>query len=689
MRNKYDAMFDHLPTKGEPNEFDKMFDHLPNEKPVKGPVVPKVADEFTFLDTPNKEKGMFDRFTDAASKGFNTGFGKKPVFDAVPTQYFPPSHFPAVTNAYNHVANTVVDSGEGLLRGLAGTIRAGTHVAAQGAQELGMSEGDAGRLERDLMGLIDTAGIMTVGANVASQGAKSINKAQRQAGRIKDVKAYDKLELEPFAPTLTDTPVIGNLSHVASKVPFAGAPVRDTATDLLTNVSASAKKVVNDLSPSKIDSLEEGGDIIQKGLKRFSSEKTYYKPIEELSDQELKKLVVHESSNSLSFATKQEAMYESAWRKLPPRFKSNGSKNPDLVSTANSRKVLQNIERLQKQIGVSGGALQGKFSGMAEKLRNRGNLEVSTLRNMRTEVGRMLGRGPDDNVNMDRKQLKELYGAITQDITSGFEKIAHRAASDPAISNAGTVKAFQAVRAFKRADQFTKKGIERLDNLLELTKAKTPEKAASRIMSAALSSGQGNLGLLRAAKKSLRKDEWSDFSSLVLNRIGTPKPGVKGLKQELEFSPATFATEWNKLSDQGKHLIFGGKGTPSREAIDALVRVSDRIGGLESLANHSNTTNQAITALSSLGVLGTVTGQLPKFLGVLAGTYGYSKLVSSPKFARWLARSAELSANPNFERLWASQLSQLQMMVKEDPELRPFLEILEERGKQEENSQTN
>lgn len=624
-----------------------------------------------------QESSRFSRFVDAASEGFNKGFGKKPVFDEVPTEYFPPSYAPAVTNAYNHIANTLIDSGEGVLRGIGGLVRAGTHTIAQAAQEMGMSEGEASRLERDLVGMLDASGMASAGFNLAGNSSRTINKVARQAERSKDIKAYDKLGVQPFAPTLTETPTLGTTAHIAEKVPLAGSPVRVAANDTVTELANSARKIADDLSPSKIEGLEEGGEIIQKGIKRFGSEKTLSRPIEELPDNELRNIIVNSSSSSLSFTTKQEAMYESAWRRLPARFKTNGSKNPDLVATTNSRRILQNIEKRQAQIGVSGGALQGKFSGMAEKLRSRGGLTIETMRRMRTEVGRMLGRGPDDNVNMDRQQLKELYSGLTDDITGGLTKIAQRSAKDTNVPTTVTKKAFDAVRAFKRADQFTKNGIERLDKLLRVSNAATPEKAAEALMKAALSSGQGNLSLLRAAKRTLRQEEWNDISSLVLKRLGMPKPGVKGINQDLGFSPTTFSTEWNKLTPQGKAIIFGGNGKHVKEAVEALARVSSKVSNFEGMANHSNSLSHAVTAASSLGVFGSVTGYLPQALAFMGGTYGYSKMISSPAFARWYAKAVKISENPGRSRQWAAHLAQLQLLANKDPELLPILQELE------------
>lgn len=139
---------------------------------LRQPVIPQINDNFKRSDTHDVPKrGVLGRFANAATEGFNKGFGKKPVFDEVQTEYFPPSYAPAVTNAYNHIANTLIDSGEGVLRGIGGLVRAGTHTIAQAAQEMGMSEGEAGRLERDLVGMVDTAAIMGGAPNVLNSSA--------------------------------------------------------------------------------------------------------------------------------------------------------------------------------------------------------------------------------------------------------------------------------------------------------------------------------------------------------------------------------------------------------------------------------------------------------------------------------------------------------------------------------------
>lgn len=639
--------------------------------------LPKDMEHPEAMEKKAQESNRLSRFVDAATKGFSKGFGKKPVFDEKPTEYFPPSYAPAVTNAYNHIANTLIDSGEGVLRSIGGLIRAGTHTIAQAAQEMGMSEGDASRLERDLMGMIDTAGIMTVGTNMATQGARSINKAHRQANRIKEVEAFDSLNVKPFAPALTDSGLEAATKGV-SNIPFAGKPIENALIDTVSGANRSAVKIASELSDVK--EPYQLGEMVQGSLKRYRSLSTSDVPIETMNDSAINTIVKSPSRLS-SFSTKQEALYETAWRKMPARFKSNGAKNPDLVPTQNAKIALKNIERIQDQIGVSGGALQGKFSGMADKLKSRGNYTIETLRHMRTEVGRMLSRGSDDAVNMDRTQLKQLYGAITEDIKGGLARIAQRAAQDPQISNADTVAAFSALKAFENADKFTKLGMVRMDNLLSLTRASRPEEAANRILRSILDGGKGNLNLLSSAKKTLRNEEWNDFVGLTIRQMGKPKPSARGVADEVGFSVESFTTKWNSISPSAKNLMFAGQNKNIKKAIDDLVLVAGRLANFESYANRSNSATNIIGAAGVMGGGNALLGlSATSLLKMFAVPYGFSKIVSSPKLARWMARTAELSTRPNFERVWAAQLSQLQMMADKDPEMVPLLELLENGG---------
>lgn len=625
--------------------------------PIAQPKRPMKTDmEMGITETP----GTLGRFVSAAREGFDEGYGKAPTRPLMDDdRYVPAPEMLAVAG------------GERALRSLGGAIRSGTHLGAQVARELGMGDSSARRFERDLVGLVDTAGLVTGGVNMPGYGTRTINKAQRQANRIKEVEAFDRLGVRQFAPSLTGAKLEAATQGV-SHIPFAGKPIENAMIQSVGDASKAATDIAGELSDAR--QPYQLGEAIQGGLSRYRKENVLSGPVEALTDTAIQE-VIRRPSRVTSFSTKQEALYEDAWRKMPARFKSNGAKNPDLVPTRNAKTVLRNIERIQSQIGVSGGALQGKFSGMAKKLTSQGNYTIETLRHMRTEVGRMLARGSDDNVNMDHRQLKQLYGAITEDIKGGLGRIADRAATDPNVSNVDTVAAFKALSAFERADKFTKTGIKRMDNMLSLTKANRPEEAANRLLRSVLDGGKGNINLLTSAKKTLRPDEWNDFLGVALREMGKPKPSARGIAQEVGFSVESFTTKWNALSDQGKQVMFSGMEPSVKRAIDDLVTVTNRLANYESFANRSNSGNNVIGAMGVVGggssLLGLSGGTLLK---MFAAPYVFAKVVSTPGLAKWMSRTAKLSTRPNTSRQMAAQVTQLQLMAEKDPELSPIYE---------------
>jgi hypothetical protein len=62
------------------------------------------------------------------------------------------------------------------------------------------------------------------------------------------------------------------------------------------------------------------------------------------------------------------------------------------------------------------------------------------------------------------------------------------------------------------------------------------------LFSSAMDGTKGNLSLLRSAMAALRPEERLQFSSMVIDQMGKPLPGVRAVNQELQFSPTSFVT---------------------------------------------------------------------------------------------------------------------------------------------------
>ncbi len=179
----YDDLFADIPSQNSTNEYDELFADIEVTKPVKrkkGVKQQKALDPYDFLreaqeppsETPIDNSNIAGRFADAAGRGFSKGFGDQPIGDGKTGRYLPATPF---TGGLNMMIDKGLDLGVTGLRALGGVARAGTHVAAQAGQELGLSPSSAKRLERDLAGMVEVGAIMSGAPNtVLSGGLKKI-----------------------------------------------------------------------------------------------------------------------------------------------------------------------------------------------------------------------------------------------------------------------------------------------------------------------------------------------------------------------------------------------------------------------------------------------------------------------------------------------------------------------------------
>lgn len=399
----------------------------------------------------------------------------------------------------------------------------------------------------------------------------------------------------------------------------------------------------------------------------------------DLSDAELSRLIRTPSSET-SFATRAEALYEKAWRSVPSFMRINNTSNPNMLATANTRAALRGIEGdIANQI-----AGQGTIGGdLAARIRNprSGNFTLDDMRAIRTEVGRSLSNFTPYQASLNRSQLKGLYGALSKDIEVGLQDLANRAYTRTGISNnrpdyiAPDVarRADQALRDFRTADRYFRQGIDRMDRFAKVAGTDNPQQAAGLLIRSALDGTKGNMGMLRSAMGALRPEERRQFSALVLDQMGKPRPGARGMVEEAQFSPTTFMTRWNEMNPNARTLLFGGE---YQQAMDDLVRVVKRLSSQEALANTSRSGTDIVNYLTMVGGSAMAMNGHTAILGALLGpTAVFSAMMGSPATVRWLAQYARLRAaalrapvNDTAPRM-VVLLNQLNRMAVKDPAL--------------------
>lgn len=275
--------------------------------------------------------------------------------------------------------------------------------------------------------------------------------------------------------------------------------------------------------------------------------------------------------------------------------------------------------------------------------KNKGNLPYEAVSALRSKIGRKLSSFeliPD----VDKAQLKLVYGALSKDLQSGILK------------NGGK----KGERAFKRANSFYKSGLNRIENYLEpIYKVADPDKITSLLMNSAK---EGSTRV-NAIKKSLTPEQYKIFLSSVIERMGRIQPSqglAEGSDEILEatgrFSSETFLTNWNKLDKTTKNILFSGKGfTGMGKDLDKVAKIASTIR--ESGKTFRNPSGTADRLVGQGIIFGSVTGSTltgnPSFLLSLPvtifGANQSAKLLTNPRFVKWMAQGTDIASNDGVE----------------------------------------
>lgn len=545
---------------------------------------------------------------------------------------------------------------------------------------------------------------------IGTQTGESI--AQRRAAEgATDLAAHQELEVRPFGPSFNQGPV-ASVAKQLTETPYVGAPLRNNLDETIEDAAAASRRVAAQISPAATHetaglAVQRGLDRLrdqsftdlepgvvaglginpvnpvarpqsggQQQLRRIQQgqgtlqavtggqvQNTRGNPVplpqtrvqklttrttlEDLSDADLAR-VIRTPADTTSFSTRLEALYERAARSMPSLLRSDGSRDPMLLPTANAGAVVRSIVGDEARTGVRAG-LQGRYGEMFEMLANsRSNHPVATLRTMRTAIGRDLSNFGMYEASLDRSQLRRLYAALSSDIEVGLQDIAVRAAHATRVGGNQQLpveaarRAAQALRDNQVADRYARAGFDRMDRFLQIVKAPNPQQAAQSLIRAAADGGKGNMRMVRAAMTGLRPEERAEFGALLVQELGRPIPSARGVVQEVGWSPATFVTRYNGLSPEARSVVF----TPQHQrALDSLFRVANRLAHVEAQTNTSRSgTNVLNLGGLTAGAASVAGGDIVTPLLIGVGGTATSFLMSSPRYVNWMIRYMNLRA---------------------------------------------
>jgi hypothetical protein len=143
------------------------------------------------------------------------------------------------------------------------------------------------------------------------------------------------------------------------------------------------------------------------------------------------------------------------------------------------------------------------------------------------------------------------------------------------------------------------------------------EQLARRVLAMATEGGSADAATLARLANVVGPQGMREVASLAIQNMGANRAG--------EFSPAFFTTNWQRMSESGKALLFADKGL--RQSLDDIATVSARMAEVErKFANKSNT-GRVVSA--SAMAAGFSTAPLTT-LGTVIGSYALGRILSQP-----------------------------------------------------------
>jgi hypothetical protein len=424
---------------------------------------------------------------------------------------------------------------------------------------------------------------------------------------------FERLRMTPSVPAITQNRPVAPLVRGARALPFSpveqglGQRARQEAGEAAERFAAQQ---------GAAQTPEQAGNIAQNAVNRFAADKT-----QAATDYNEFDRLMHGAPPAPMTRTLQ------LLNDLRGRFPNA----PELGGLFTNPKFSSMRSALTPRVEVTPPEVSGILDASGRPIVTRpemqtqrgGDLSMPEIKELRSQVGYLIEHPQYGPENIPKAQLRSLYGAMTNDMRAAA------AQRGPA-----------AIKALTRATinyGIRQRVMERLEPLI---KPDAPETAFARLNTAAQSTGSADAQLLKTAKDIMRPDEWNDIGSAMIRRLGFPQGIERADTLGSDFALSAFDRNWKRMSGRAKDLFFGedAPGT-TRNGLETLARVArNKALGPRAGAAGSSLGRMALESTVVEAVLrSAVTGKLPMAeLGGIGGAYGLSKLMMSPRFARWL-----------------------------------------------------
>ncbi len=469
----------------------------------------------------------------------------------------------------------------------------------------GPGERLVGALEGGALGAVSSYGLGAAGTAASNLRMRPTLRPVGQSGQSDAQQFRNAADRQNVEYLAADVPG-AYPSQVASAVANStlGAPyMAQGAERAITSLDNAASRVAGDIGDVAAD--ETGlGQSIQRGLR------TTMPLLDERTTRLYDAIPIGPDTNAVLNSTRTALTELTAGFKSNPALSKIWADNPRLNAT---------LQALKGDKGLS----------------------WEDLKALRTNIGHEIGQPTLTSSGPERQALRGLYAALSEDMRA-----------------TATSQGPSALRAFERANSFNRAKQARLDNIYRALLGddlnQSPEKAVQTLVRWGQRKG-GDFGKLAQALRSLPDEEAQTVKATLFDTLGNANPGAQNRDGDL-FSPNTFLTNWNKLSPRAQNALFGGQ---HAEDVRDIVRLAE---GMKASTRFANTSRTAlgINVAQGVGLSGGV-GFLTNPVGgalSIAGQLGLGKLMSDPRFAKWLARLGK-KPNPQAVRAHVRRLGRI------------------------------
>jgi hypothetical protein len=307
---------------------------------------------------------------------------------------------------------------------------------------------------------------------------------------------------------------------------------------------------------------------------------------------------------------------------------------------------------------------QGKaVDTVAEATRQPNGLTFDGIKGLRTHIGEMLDNGTFPE-GMSENELRAIYGGLSKDLKAAafnadlagpiksselpqnhmiINGVPYHL-NDNGTQGARIVQSIRdnfsgsrAVAALERANELNKQVVDWKEGIKKVLgpDSRSGEGITGAIIRAASNGGSADLETLAKARSAVPKEVWQDIASTAVSKLGTGRNG--------EWTPAAFVTDFRKLSDRGKALLFRSVGSGDvLPFLNDIAEVSQKFVDRGKLANTSGTAgHNALYATGGAVLSGLAHGSFIEPLtaiGGIAGINGVARLLARPATAASVAR---------------------------------------------------